>query len=87
MRRRMIAPVALSKKRMPISMKAVSGMTLQTAPAFRQPTVITAGLSGSTLRATIDCIAMTSEAPATIGSIVLCGSAPCPPLPLSVICT
>ena len=69
------------------SSRAVDGMTLFTVPAWNMPTVTTAEASGSMLRATIDCSAITMLAPATIGSQLKCGIAACPPLPRTVMTT
>ncbi|MCY1215589.1 hypothetical protein D9M72_274390 [compost metagenome] len=60
---------------------------LETVPAWNAPTVITAVCSGSTLRATMVCNAITIEAPATTGSAALCGNAAWPPMPASVMVT
>ena len=62
-------------------------MTLLTVPAWNMPTVTTADCNGSTLRATIDCSAITMLEPATIGSALKCGMAAWPPLPLSTMIT
>jgi hypothetical protein len=51
------------------------------------PTVTTAASSGLTLRDTTLCSAITSEAEATTGSTVCCGTAPWPPLPTTRIVT
>ena len=64
---------------------AVAGMTLLASPAWSEPTVTTAVCSGSTLRDTTVCSAITRLAAATIGSAACCGMAPCPPLPVSVM--
>ncbi|MNT52463.1 hypothetical protein D3C72_1894910 [compost metagenome] len=62
-------------------------MILETVPAWNAPTVMTAACSGSTLRATIVCKAITMEAPATTGSAAWCGIAAWPPTPSSVMVT
>ena len=62
-------------------------MTLLATPAWNTPTVTTADCSGSTLRDTIDCSAMTMLEPATIGSALKCGIAACPPLPRTAMTT
>ena len=66
-------------------MVASSGMTFMALPAWNCVTEITAGFSGSTLRATIDCSAPTICAPATMGSQVRCGKAAWPPAPRTVM--
>ena len=47
--------------------------------------VTTPASTGSTLRATMDCSAETICAAITIGSLPLCGMAPCAPLPVTVM--
>ena len=58
------------------SIRAVAGMTLLAWPACMAPTVTTAGCSGSTLRETSVCSAITTEAVATTGSSARCGRPP-----------
>ena len=61
-------------------------MMLNAVPARNCVIEITADLSGSTLRATIDCSALTICDPIKTLSIALCGPAPAwPPLPWTVI--
>ncbi len=58
-----------------------SGMMLAAVPPWIEPTVTTAGSTGSMRRLTIVCTAVTNWAAITIGSLVTCGRAPCPPTP------
>jgi|GEM_PF-3457551 len=60
-------------------------MTLLALPTWNAPTVTTAVWIGSTLRDTSVCNAITMPAAATMGSAALCGMAPWPPLPCTVI--
>ena len=67
------------------SMLALCGMMLLAVPACSVPTVTTAVSSGSMLRATMLCKAITMLAAATMESVARCGIAPWPPTPLMVI--
>ena len=60
-------------------------MTLPALPEMNAPTVTTALLCGDTLRDTMVCSAMTSEEPATTGSMLSSGIDPWLPLPTSSI--
>ena len=60
-------------------------MTLPALPEMNAPTVTTALLCGDTLRDTIVCNAMTSDEPATTGSMLSSGIDPWLPLPVSSI--
>ncbi len=57
-------------------------MTFQVSPAWNCVTLTTAASTGFTLRLGIVCSACTSAAPATTGSIPVCGIAPCAPRPV-----
>ena len=58
-----------------------SGMMLCLVPPWIEPTVTTAGSSGLCSRETIVCRPRSMRAAMTIGSIVVCGVEPWPPLP------
>jgi hypothetical protein len=60
-------------------------MMLFLVPAVTYPTVTTANSPGLTSRATIVCSASTVRAAITIGSTVVCGAEPWPPLPKMVM--
>ncbi len=60
---------------------AVCGMTLSALPAWNVQIDTTAASTGSTLRDTIDCSALTICAPTRIGSIAMWGRAAWPPTP------
>ena len=61
-------------------------MMLKAVPAWNCVIEITADFSGSTLRATIDCSALTICEPISTLSIAWCGVAPAwPPLPVTVM--
>lgn len=60
-------------------------MTLAVSPAWNDPTVTTARSPGATSRATTDCTRWTNDAAMTIGSTVVSGREPWPPLPWKVI--
>ena len=62
---------------------ASPGITFEVVPETNEVTLITAGSSGFSSLETRRCRDMTSSAPATIGSTVWCGRAPCPPLPFT----
>ncbi|MNE91710.1 hypothetical protein D3C80_1893550 [compost metagenome] len=85
MRRSSSSRTSGSNERIPTTISARSGMMLLAEPAWKAPTVTTVGSIGWMLRETIDCSAMTIEAPQTIGSAVSCGSAPWPPRPCTVM--
>mmetsp|Transcript_28647 Transcript_28647/g.93591 ORF Transcript_28647/g.93591 Transcript_28647/m.93591 type:complete len:263 (+) Transcript_28647:436-1224(+) len=69
-----------SARTVPASL-AVSGMTLKTLPASKMVTETTPESVGSAEREMTVWSAATTAAPATIGSRVWCGAAPCPPAP------
>ncbi len=73
-----------SKQRTVPFIFASSGMTLNVVPLVNWATVTTAGSLGATSRLTIVCSAVTTYAPAAIGSTANCGIAPCPPWPRTV---
>ena len=77
--------VSRLRERTLIFISALSGMTLAASPATMLPTVITAASSGSTLRDTMLCNAVVICAATSTGSMALCGIAPCPPQPRTVI--
>ena len=79
-----LARTSRSSARTLISSVALWGITLLALPALSAPTVITAICSGSMLRDTTVCKAITMLAAATTGSAARCGMAPWPPMPLSV---
>ncbi len=66
------------------SSSAVCGRMLSMSPAVKRATETTQESSGSTLRETIVCSAVTICAPATMTSMQLCGKAAWPPLPSSL---
>ncbi len=63
------------------------GMMLCLVPPWIDPTVTTTGSVGFTSRDAIVCKSRIIFAANTMGSTVVCGAAPCPPLPLMVTST
>ena len=74
-----------SSVRMVPSRVAVSGITLSVVPLSILPTVMTADSCGGVLRLTRVCSASTISAAIGTGSMVSCGMAPWPPLPVILI--
>jgi hypothetical protein len=62
-----------------------SGMMFDALPPWMLPTVTTAGSTGLFSRDTMVCRPSTMRAAITTGSIALCGNAPWPPLPYTVM--
>ena len=71
--------------RMVPHISAVSGMTLEAAPAWKRPVVKTPKLCGSISRLLISCSAMWMCAAAVMGSMQASGMEPWPPLPWTVM--
>ena len=63
---------------------AVCGITLPASPARNAPTDTTAESLAATLRETMVCSAITSDAPATTGSMLRSGIEPWLPLPVRI---
>ena len=63
------------------------GMMLCFVPPWIEPTVTTTGSSGSVSRLTMVCRSRMMRAESTMGSMVMCGAAPCPPLPFTRMST
>ena len=66
---------------------ASSGMMFDLVPAWKEPTVTTAGSSGFNSREMMVCSRSTVLAAMTMGSIEACGLAPCDPRPWMVTST
>ena len=66
------------------AIRASSGITLSTVPAWKLPTVSTTGSNTLNFLVTIVCRAVTISQAAGIGSAALCGWEACPPRPCTV---
>mmetsp|Transcript_24845 Transcript_24845/g.27743 ORF Transcript_24845/g.27743 Transcript_24845/m.27743 type:complete len:133 (-) Transcript_24845:768-1166(-) len=77
--------MSVLKARMVPQIVAEAGMTLKAFPADSWVTEITPDSKGESVRDTMDCNVTTSVEAATIGSMVRCGMAACPPLPCNTM--
>mmetsp|Transcript_29207 Transcript_29207/g.33170 ORF Transcript_29207/g.33170 Transcript_29207/m.33170 type:complete len:134 (-) Transcript_29207:327-728(-) len=77
--------MSVLKARIVPQIVAEAGITLKALPAAIWVTEITPDSKGESVLETMDCNDTTSVEAATIGSMVRCGMAACPPLPCNTM--